>query len=45
MTLEFLRKQLAEEGMDVDAEIAALEPAMELTSKRSRALRWSDSTY
>ena len=26
VTLEFLRKQLSEEGMDVDAEIAALEP-------------------
>jgi hypothetical protein len=26
VTLEFLRTQLAEEGMDVDAEIAALEP-------------------
>ena len=38
MTLEFLRKQLVEEGMDVDAEIAALEPGDELTSKRSRAL-------
>ena len=36
--LEFLRTQLAEEGMDVDAEIAALEPNYGDDLEESRAL-------